>query len=388
MPVRSVNGRVLAVDDARAVVLDGAAKTEVRGLTARDVEPGDLVRVSVIDGVAAGFEVVFRPLRKPFSAGTETRRIVHEAMGERLVTRMRALDAVRSWFRAEGFVEVETPSVAPCPGLDLHLDAYDVSDRHGALFGRLITSPEFHMKRLLVGGVARCVQLARCWRAGELGGRHQPEFTMLEWYRAWQGLDAIMDDTESIVRATASVTANPDAVVLGALRVPLDAPFERVTVREAFARHCPEVRDPVALAATDEERYYEAFSRAVEPALGRERPVFLTRFPACHASLAKVCADDPTVCERTELYVAGVELCNAFLELTDPTEQRARFEADQRARAARGLPVYPIDEDFMAALDEGMPPSAGNALGVDRLLALVMGGTEIASVMAFPRATR
>jgi lysyl-tRNA synthetase class 2 len=114
----------------------------------------------------------------------------------------------------------------------------------------------------------------------------------------------------------------------------------------------------------------------------------MTGFPACHASLARVDPSDPSVCLRTELYVAGVELCNAFDELTDPVEQRARFVADQRERAARGLPVYPLDEDFLAALEEGLPACAGNALGFDRLLALTMGTTEIARVMAFPRTPR
>lgn len=307
---------------------------------------------------------------------------------DRLRQRMRALDALRAWLRAEDFLEVETPAVAPCPGLDVHLDAFDVSDRHGRLEGRLITSPEFHMKRLLAGGVARCAQLARCWRAGELGARHQPEFTMLEWYRAGAGLDAMLADTEAIVRTAASVSGSPDAIALEGRRVPLGGPFARVTMRECFARHCPELGDAVALAARDEEAYYEAVSLRVEPRLGWDRPVFVTGFPACHASLARVDPSDPTVCLRAELYVAGVELCNAFDELTDPAEQRARFEADQRERARRGLPVYPVDEDFLAALDEGLPPCAGNALGVDRLLALTMGTREIARVMAFPRTPR
>ncbi len=387
-----VEGRVIAADDERTVVLRGDEKTLVIGLTSRHVAAGDLVRVEVMrdagDLVAVSYELVFRPRRRAFSAGSETSRVTLDGLGDRLATRMRALDAVRAYFRSEGFVEVETPAVAPCPGLDLHLDAYDVSDRHGARFGRLITSPEFHMKRLLVGGVDRCVQLARCWRAGELGARHQPEFTMVEWYRAWRGLDAVLSDTEAVVRAAASVTDHPHEIALDGRRVPISKPFERLTVREAFARYCPAISDPIGLAARDEERYYEALSAHVEPRLGEEGPVFLTRFPSCHASLARVCTDDATVCERAELYVLGVELCNAFLELTDPVEQRARFEADQRARAARGLPVYPIDEEFMAALDEGMPPSAGNALGLDRLLALVMGTREIASVMAFPRPPR
>ncbi len=387
--MRILSGRLVALDGSRLLVaVDGT----VRSLTLAgdtDASAGDLVRVTVTDDHRAlSVACVARPRTSPFAAGRESARLLQGGLAARLHTRMRALDAMRAHLRSEGFLEVDTPAVAPCPGLDLHLDALDVTDRHGALAGRLITSPEYHMKRLLTGGVARCFQFAKCWRAGELGLRHQPEFTMLEWYRAWEGLDAIMADTEALVRAAASVTESPHAITVDGVRVPLDAGFERLTVREAFARWAPAVRDPIALAATDEEAYYTTLSTEIEPRLGCERPTFLTRFPACHASLARVCDDDTTVCERTELYVAGTELCNAFLELTDPDEQRARFEADQRARAARDLPVYPIDEDFMAALDERMPPSAGNALGVDRLLGLVMGTREIADVMAFPRAPR
>jgi lysyl-tRNA synthetase class 2 len=380
---------VVALDGDRALLHDGTLRHSITHVPEGSLRAGDLTRVTVDTALrAVSVERVARPAGRVFAADSETGRVLVDGLGERLALRMRALDAVRAWFRAEGFLEVDTPAVSVCPGLDLHLDAYDVADRRGARFGHLITSPEYHMKRLLVGGVARCHQFAKCWRAGELGGRHQPEFTMLEWYRAWAGLDAIMADTESIVRAAASASPSPDAIVLGDLRVPLGEPFERLTVREAFARYAPNVGDPIALAASDEERYYEALAVAVEPRLGCERPTFLTRFPSCHASLAKVCADDATVCERTELYVAGVELCNAFNELTDPREQRARFEADQRARAERGLPVYAIDEEFLAALDEAMPQSAGNALGVDRLLALVMGRTDIAAVMAFPHRVR
>lgn len=306
----------------------------------------------------------------------------------RLQHRMRGLDAIRAWLRREGFLEVETPAVVPNPGMDVHLDAFDVSDRHGRLVGRLITSPELHMKRLLAGGIDRCAQLARCWRAGELGTRHQPEFTLLEWYRSHAGLDAMLRDTEAVVRAAAGVSAHPDAIVLEGRRIALSTPFPTFTLRECFARWCPELGDPIALAERDESAFYEALALRVEPHLGWETPVFVTGFPARHASLARVDPDDPSVCLRAELYIAGVELCNAFDELTDPIEQRARFEADQRARARRGLPVYPLDEDFLGALAEGLPPCAGNALGIDRLLALTLGTTDIANVMAFPHPLR
>lgn len=394
-----VSGRVLVRTDDAATLIDGSDDLVVVGDAVRALEAGDLVRATcAVDGAAdvharaprfraLSVERLFRPTRPVFTAGSETGRVLR-GLRDTLDARARAFDRVRGFFRNEGFVEVETPSVAACPGLDPHLAACDVSDPDGAVVGHLITSPEYHMKRLLVGGVARCFQLARCWRAGELGARHQPEFTMLEWYRAWQGLDAVLDDTECVVRAVASAVGAPSWITANDLPVSLARPFERMTVREAFARFAPDLGDPIALAERDEVAYYEAISLRIEPELGATRPTFLTRFPARHASLAKVCPDDPSVCERAELYIAGVELSNGFHELTDPVEQRRRFEADQRTRAERGLAVYPIDEAFLAALDEGMPPSAGNALGLDRLVMIALGRRELGEVMAFPRATR
>jgi lysyl-tRNA synthetase class 2 len=372
-------------------LLHDGAVTEHHGACVASLREGDLVRLThALDdpSIVTHATLVWRPAVPVFAPGTETGRVL-DALTSRLTLRMRCIDAVRAYLRSERFIEVDTPAAVDCPGLDLHLDAYEVADRHGAVFGRLITSPEYHMKRLLVAGLARCAQFARCWRAGELGARHQPEFTMLEWYRAWDSLDAVLSDTEHIVRAAAAAVSNGGRPCLRAADrvVFVDEPFDRVSVREVFARHCPEVDDVIALAAHDEAQYYTLLATRVEPHLGWERPVFLTRFPSCHASLARVCNDDPSVCERAELYVAGVELSNAFDELTDPAEQRRRFELDQHARRERGLPVYPLDEAFMAALHEGMPPSAGNALGLDRLVMLALGEASIERVMAFPRAS-
>jgi lysyl-tRNA synthetase class 2 len=241
------------------------------------------------------------------------------------------------------------------------------------------------MKRLLAGGVARCAQFARCWRADERGDRHQPEFTMLEWYRAWEGLDAVLADTEAIVRAAVGAVGDPEAIVRDGHQVSLARPFQRVTVREAFARYAPRVGDPIELAERDEATYYAVFSTEVEPNLGREHATFLTGFPAVQASLARVDARDPRVCLRAELYVAGLELCNAFDELTDPIEQRRRFVDDARRRRDAGLPSYPLDEAFLAALEEGLGPCAGNALGFDRLVMLATQSPRLDDVMAFPR---
>jgi len=291
--------------------------------------------------------------------------------------RANILSLVRSFFAQRDFLEVETPLLVPSPGLDLHLEAFEVGTRSAARY--LITSPEYQMKRLLADGYARIFQIAKCFRKGELGDRHNPEFTMLEWYRANAGIDDVMRDTEDLV---AMVTGG--RVTLGERTIDTRTPVERWTVCEAFERFAGIGEDEtLELAKDDEDRYFELMVDAVEPGLAAlEHAVFLVDYPASQASLARKRPDDPRVAERFELYVGGIELCNGFGELVDPVEQRSRLERDRAERAARGLPVYPIDERFIDAL-KTVPPSGGNALGVDRLVALVCGETEIHDVMAF-----
>jgi lysyl-tRNA synthetase class 2 len=250
----------------------------------------------------------------------------------------------------------------------------------------LITSPEYQMKRLLVAGVPRQFQIAHVFRRGETGARHNPEFTMLEWYRAFSGVEQVMRDTEELV--TELVAAFHGDGTLAGEHAPITVapPFPRITVAEAFARYAGMAEDDVLrLARDDEDAFFRALVERVEPELATATtPVFLVDYPIEHASLARAKPGDPRVCERFELYLGGLELCNGFGELTDPGEQRQRLLRDQRARAAAGKPVYPIDERFLAALAEGMPPSAGNALGIDRIVALCLGEREIARVMPFP----
>lgn len=388
---RRLHGRLFTPPSPESfcLLVDGAPHTLELAPNAdvrpRDLCPGDLVSVRLnAAGQCLRVERIARPARDPFAPGAETRRLSLDGAARRLRDRMRITDAVRAWLRAEDFLEVETPAVVPNPGSDLHLASYAV---HGpaAPAGWLITSPEYAMKRLLAGGVARCAQFARCWRADERGDRHQPEFTMLEWYRAWEGLDAVLADTEAIVRAAVGAVGDPEAIVRDGHRVSLARPFRRLTVREAFARYAPHVGDPIDLAERDEATYYAVFSTEVEPRLGRRRATFLTGFPAVQASLARVDPADPRVCLRAELYVAGLELCNAFDELTDPAEQRRRFLDDTQRRHDAGLPAYPLDEAFLAALEEGIGPCAGNALGFDRLVMLATQSPRLDDVMAFPR---
>ena len=272
--------------------------------------------------------------------------------------------------------------MVPSPGLDLHLDAFEVVGGREPRY--LITSPEYQMKRLLAGGLPRIYQLCRCFRRNELGALHEPEFTMLEWYRAFAGSEEIMRDTEELVAHVAAAVNGGSKTIPGLDRpVDVSPPWERLTVAEAFQRHAGV---EVGAVLEDEERFFRLLVDHVEPALGRGRPTFVTRWPARMASLARLCPDDPAVADRVEAYVDGVELCNGFGELIDPVEQRARLARDRSARAAAGKPTYPIDERFLSALEEGLPPSGGNALGVDRLVMLVLGIDAIDGVLAVPDA--
>lgn len=308
-----------------------------------------------------------------------------------IAERARVLASTRSFFESRGYVEVETPIAVPSPGLDLHLDAFEIvpADPAGGPAGAstaperrryLTTSPEYQMKRMLVDGHRRIFQITRAFRANELGERHNPEFTMLEFYRADATMTDVLRDTEQLVaRVTSSV------VRLGERRVDCRPPFRRLTVCEAFATWADTpAEETLRLAEEDEDRFFRLLVDRVEPALAAlDHAVFLTEYPATQASLARKKEGDPRVAERFELYVAGVELCNGFGELTDPVEQRARFAADLEARKKIGKPLYPIDARFLEALERGMPPSGGNAIGFDRLVALACGTTRIGDVMAF-----
>jgi lysyl-tRNA synthetase class 2 len=264
----------------------------------------------------------------------------------------------------------------------VHLAAFEVQGMRAPRW--LITSPEYQMKRLLAGGLSRIYQLARCFRKDERGERHEPEFTMLEWYRAFEGADALMRDTEEIVAALALALRGTTTLAIDALGVhsegtALSSPWDRVSVDEALRAHAG---TSLAELLPDEERFFLVWSHEVEPRLGFERPVFVVDWPASMASLARLHPDRPAYADRFEAYVCGIEICNGFGELIDPVEQRARLVRDQDERRGRGLPVHPIDERFLGALEEGLPPCAGNAMGMDRVLALLLGARTIADVMA------
>lgn len=313
--------------------------------------------------------------------------------------------ATRVFFEQRGYAEVETPYAVATPGEEVHLAALGIhaSDAYGdrrAFW--LHTSPEFAMKKLLAAGAGPIFQFARVWRDGEgkwreaecaeVGVRHAVEFTMLEWYRPGLSFAGLMEETEALLRAVL-----PAIVCSGGVETAIDG-FERLTVAEAFARHgagdvLGTVGDAAALAASagcvlrDDEAWEDLFFRLmmerVEPHLGRGRPTFLTHWPAAQAALARRDPVDPRVALRFELFVCGMELANAFEELTDPDEQRARFVADRARRHAASGPDWPMDEALLDALAT-MPPASGIALGFDRLAMIAAGADRIDQVQWLP----
>jgi lysyl-tRNA synthetase class 2 len=285
-----------------------------------------------------------------------------------LEARARIVQTIRAFFIAQGFLEVETPQRIPVNAPELHIDAV----ASGAW--SLHTSPELCMKRLLAAGYPRLFQICRVWRAAERGSRHLPEFTLLEWYRAGADYFHLMDDCEDLLRALV-----PAGVLkVGGREIDLAAPWQRLSVADAFAAYASQSLEQ-ALATG---RFDEILTSEVEPRLGLEQPTFLYDYPAGLAALARRKAAEPGLAERFELYIAGIEVANAFSELTDPVEQRQRFNADEAARRAQGKEPLPLPEKFLTELAT-LPPSAGIALGIDRLVMLLTGAATIDDVIAF-----
>jgi len=326
-----------------------------------------------------------------------------------LELRTSLFSAIRKFFRERNYLEVETPVMVHTPALELHIDAF----RAGA--GFLRTSPELHMKRLLAAGCERIFQIGKCFRAGERGKLHNPEFTMLEWYRANADYMDILVETRELLKYIAKACLGklsfertiiprlhggrraPSRRNLGNARpqngqaslratlqgnntiVALEKEWKIFSVEEIFKKHAG--WNPVE--NFDEKRFDDDLVNRVEPNLPKDFPVVLKDYPAENAALARLKEGDRRVAERWELYLGGVEIANAFSELTDAVEQRKRFEECVRDRTLRGAEAYELDEDFLSALELGMPPSAGVALGLDRLVMLLAGARSLDDVLPF-----
>jgi lysyl-tRNA synthetase class 2 len=275
---------------------------------------------------------------------------------------------MRRFFRERDYVEVETPLRVACPGIDPYIDALSSGKDHF-----LATSPELEMKKLLRSGLERIFQVTRAFRADESGDLHHPEFSILEWYCTGETYHDLMDLTEALVRECAA--AMDESGVPGT-HPGWPGPFLRTTVDDAFASYAG--WEPSR--SFDPDRFFRDLVDKVEPGLAGEGAVFLHDYPEPAGSLARRRADDPLLCERFELYLDGVEICNGFTELTDADEQRRRFDRDNRERERLGKKPYPVDTRFLEALEAGIPSCAGNALGVDRLFLTLTGSRRLSDV--------
>lgn len=346
---------------------------------------------------------------------------------ENLRARATLIAGVRTFFDERGVLEVETPLLCPAGVVDAHLDPFVVGGDSGDSGFRevtaegeddagrsyLMTSPELCMKRLLAAGSGPIYQLTRAFRRGERGRLHNPEFTILEWYRPGRGLQDLMDEVEALVREVFRVARGGRARA-GESSL-WDAPFERVTYQRAFERTLDidplevtveslralarergvaappgmdarslERAGPTAATRQKDDWLNLLLPTCVEGSLGREVPAFLYNYPASQAALARLVPGDARVAERFELYIDGIELANGYHELTDAAEQRRRFEAANEERRARGKEPLPLDAAFLRALESGLPDCSGVAVGLDRLLLLALGGSSLEEVMAFP----
>jgi lysyl-tRNA synthetase class 2 len=324
---------------------------------------------------------------------------VHADRRPFLLARGRLMSALRRFFEAEGFLEVETPILQVSPANETHLHGFATELIEPGGVGRrryLRTSPEFACKKLLAAGEERIVEFARVFRNRERGALHAPEFLLIEWYRARERYERLMEDCARVLALAAEATGAPWLSFRGRSCDPLRVP-ERLTVAEAFQRHAgidllatSGDRDGLAAAATAagikvaaDDTWSDIFSRVIveriEPNLGSGRATILCEYPIEEAALARPSPCDPRVAERFELYACGVELANAFGELTDPAEQRRRFEADMKEKERLFGERYPIDEELLAALAI-MPEASGIALGFERLLMLAAGAERIEQV--------
>nr|WP_321402996.1 EF-P lysine aminoacylase EpmA [uncultured Desulfobacter sp.] len=290
-----------------------------------------------------------------------------------LKKRSLVMDLTRDFFRSMGFMEVETPVRCPSIIPEAHIDPVASQESY------LQASPEQCMKRLLARGADKIFQICKCFRQGERGQRHLPELTLLEWYAAHQTYDDLMDQCQGLLRHIAQGLGTPDRLVYQGSSLDLAGTFQRMTITQAFEEYSHISLDQ----AVETGQFDEIISFDIEPHLGTSRPCFLYDYPLSMASLAAVHPEKPDTAQRFEMYASGIELANGFTELTDHKLQRKRFEAENELRIRHGKAKLPMPEKFLYDLAL-MPPAAGIALGMDRLVMLFCDAPDIDQVVAFP----
>jgi lysyl-tRNA synthetase class 2 len=311
------------------------------------------------------------------SPGSKNRNYIVE--NQRLAARESCLrmrtviiQTVRAFFIGRRYMEIETPNLIPAPAPETHIDAVSAAN------GFLHPSPELCMKRLLSAGYPAIFQICKCYRGGERGRHHLPEFTLLEWYRTGADYMDIMVECEEMIRSVAADTGRGDRIEYMGREIDLKGPWQRMTVHEAFQRYSPMPLED----ALDADRFDEIMALHIEPGIDISKPLFLYDYPPSLAALSRIKRSDPPLAERFELYMGGLELANAFSELTDVDEQVKRFEKERERRRQLGKADYPFPDRFIKELGN-MPDSAGIAFGIDRLVMLFADTDTIDGVVSF-----
>jgi lysyl-tRNA synthetase class 2 len=365
----------------------------------RDVQVGDIVEIR------NGKAKVLTPNRTASTQGQTTSRWIERVLNPRRLKAIRIRNqveaSIREFFLSRDFLETRTPLLVPSPGMETHIRPFSVErpEHFGSGKTYLPTSPEFAMKRLLVGGLERIFQICSAFREEPRSITHHPEFTILEWYRAYAGYEEIMRDTEELFEFVALKLFGKPSLQFDGKEISVKTPWPRLKVRDLFlekvgidlvqsssveslAKECRRLGHSVSPQENWDDLYFKIWLNHIEPALPTNQAVFVARYPKSQAALSVV-DQDPDGTEwarRFEIYAGGLEIGNAFEELTDPSEQRRRFEKDMRLRTeiyGESFPINAIDEEFLAALSEGMPPAGGIAVGVDRMVMLFADEPEI-----------
>jgi lysyl-tRNA synthetase class 2 len=413
---RWLAGRIIGILDDGFVLQDESDRIDLR--YDNEVNIGDIVEALVVGSIETDHNgkkytvynvtdfKILTPCTDEFFISKKDpnyrKSVIDRSFGEKMRMRAKILDGIRTFFKEHDFLEVETPSMVKLPGMEPYLDVFktefvdikgNASDRY------LITSPEYAMKKLLVGGFEKIFQICKSFRNKEDGSQlHNPEFTLLEWYRAYASYEEIMKDTEELITFLSTFVAQTrgELVERGELKwarkkiKDLFKEYAGISVtdfesKEKFRKVVEKKGYKVNSKTSYDDLFFMVFMNEIEPKLGFDKPVIVYEYPASMAALAKKCPEDPRYAERFEAYIKGIELCNGFTELNDPVEQRERFEEERKKRRKMGKIDYPVDQSFISALKFGMPPSGGNALGVDRLVMLLTETPDISDIISFPQ---
>ena len=397
----AVRGRLLHLAEERGRIADESGEIDfVVQTRVEGIKSGDIVELygTAAEGVIDVTQIrLLVPSRADWSQG-DWARFHADGLWANMRVRAAVLDAVRGFFRDAGFLAVETPTLARASAREEHIQLFatEYQGNKEAEQLYLAPSPELYMKRLLGVGFERIYQISRSYRNGEMGPQHNPEFTLIEWYRAYASYEEIMADVENLVVHVVGNVLGQSSVIREGREIGLQPPWERLSVRDAFARwaaidldacadaeslfRCARALGYGSASREDswEDLYHKILLERVEPELAKLGAVHLFDYPRQLAALAKLKESDPAVAERTEAYLGGVELSNGYTELNDPAQQRERFARGARPGGA------PADEAFLTAMERGIPPAGGVALGLDRLVMIVTGASCLDEVVAFP----